>query len=127
MWIKDQNEIEKLFTKWRGSAGQVWEYVCGHGTLLVRFYRPNERSSLYVQCKECRTIKFHSTGWKDSSLELHEKQNPEQNDEDYKFEIKDGERFYVACWGVYLAESEIPFHIDWPPESTRDSCKWKIL
>jgi hypothetical protein len=60
-------------------------------------------------------------GWKNVKLQLRQKPNPKQNDEDFRFEIEDGERFYVACWGVYLLESEKPVFIDWPPESRKIS------
>ena len=56
-------------------------------------------------------------GWKNVGLELRRKLNPEQNDEDFAFEIEDGERFYAACWGVYLLETEKNVLIDWPPEN----------
>jgi hypothetical protein len=123
MWTGDEKEIQKLFDQWRGSNGQVWEYVCGHGTLLVRFFRPNSRLSLYLQCKDCRRLEFESF-WENSDLLLHKRQ--QKNVEDPKFEIRDGDRFFVACFAVYLKESEKPFHIDWPPESLKISDKYII-
>jgi hypothetical protein len=115
MWIGDENEIRKLLSEWRGTNGQVWQYACGHGTLLVRLFRPKSKSSLFIQCKDCRTIKFSSMGWKDVNLAFRQKQNPLQNEEDFKFEIEDGDRFYAACWAVHLLESEKMVFIDWPP------------
>jgi hypothetical protein len=127
MWIGNEKEVRELLSKWSGSNAQVWEYVCGHGTLLVRVFRPNSKLSLFIQCKDCRTIKFPSMGWKNVNFELRQKSNPKQNDEDFKFEIYDGEKFYAACWGVYLIESERPFHIDWPPETRKISEKYLLI
>jgi hypothetical protein len=127
MWIKHEKEIRGLLSKWTGSNAQVWEYVCGHGTLLVRVFRTNSKLSLFIQCKDCRTIKFPSMGWKDVNFELRQKPNPKQNDEDFKFEIEDGDRFYTACWGIYLLESEKPVFIDWPPESRKVSEKHIVI
>jgi hypothetical protein len=119
MWVSDETEIPQLLEFWKESNGQVWEYVCGHGMLLIKLSRPNLRRSLYIQCKDCRTIRFPSMGWQSAKLELRKKSNPKQNGEDFKFEVVDGERFYVACWGVYLLETEKAVFIDWPPESRK--------
>jgi hypothetical protein len=119
MWVYAEDEIRELLTKWRGARGQVYEYACGHGTLLVRLFRPN--LSLYIACKDCRTVKFPSMGWKEANLELYQKPNPQQNDEDFKFEIKDGDRFYAACRGIGLLETEKQVLIDWPPENRKAS------
>jgi len=104
MWTGDDKKIHELLEIWRGANAQVWEYVCGHGTLLVRLFRPELRLNLFIQCKDCRTIKFSSMGWKEVNLTLREKPNALQNEEDFKFEIEDGGRFYAACWAVYLLE-----------------------
>jgi len=121
MWTGDEQKIRELLDKWRGANAQVSEYVCGHGTLLIRVFRPELRLNLYIQCKDCRTIKFQSMGWKNANLVLREKPNPRQNDEDFKFEMEDGDRLYAACWGVYLLESDKQVLIDWPPESRKVS------
>ena len=55
-------------------------------------------------------------GWK-SNLQLQTKSNPKQNDEEFRFEIKDGENLFVTCWGLSVIESEKQVLIDWPPES----------
>jgi len=127
MWTGEEQALRALFERWTGSNGRVWEYVCGHGTLLVRFFRPDSKVSLYLQCKDCRTVRFPSMGWKNVNLRLREKLNPVQNDEDFKFEVEDGDKFYVACWGVYASESEKPFHIDWPIDSRRSSERWSLI
>jgi hypothetical protein len=121
MWIAGKKEICQLLELWYGADAQVWEYVCGHGTLLVRVFRPRSKLNLFIQCKDCRTIKFSSMGWKDANFTLREKPNPLQNEDDFKFEIQDGSRFYAACWGLYLLESEKPIFIDWPIESRKSS------
>jgi hypothetical protein len=126
MWVKEVHEVRAAFDKWSGSKGQVWEYACGHGTLLVRVWAGSSKS-LFLQCKDCRTVRFPSMGWKNVNLQLREKSNPAQNDEDFRFEVEDGERFYVACWGVYLLESEKPIYLDWPPESRKSSERWLLI
>jgi len=71
-------------------------------------------------------VKFHSMGWKNVALTFREKLNPQQNDEDFRFEVQDDSRLYVACWGISLLETEETVFIDWPPES-RKSSKGRIL
>jgi hypothetical protein len=127
MWIGDEEDIRKLLGKWRGSNAQVWEYTVGHGTLLVRLFRPNERAGLFVQCKDCRTIRFPSMGWKNADLSLRQKESPQQNDEDFRFELEDGERFFTACWAVYLLESDKPVFIDYPIESRKPSENYILI
>jgi hypothetical protein len=127
MWIGNKKEIHELLSKWSDSNAQVWEYVAGHGTLLVNLFRPNSKLKLYVQCKDCRTVRFPSMGWKNASLQLRQNSNPLQNEVDFKFEIYDGEKFYAACWGVYLLETEKPVFIDWPPESRKTSEKYLVI
>jgi len=127
MWIGSEKEVRELLSKWSGCNAQIWEYVAGHGTLLVNLFRPNSKLKLYIQCKDCRTIRFPSMGWKNVNIQLRQKPNPQQNEEDFKFEIEDSERFYAACWGVYLLETEKPVFIDWPPESRKASEKYLII
>jgi hypothetical protein len=66
-------------------------------------------------------------GWKNVNLELRQKSDPLQNEQDFKFEIVDGERFYAACWGLYLFETEKSVYIDWPIESRKTSEKYLII
>ena len=127
MWTGDEKEIRELLEVWRGANAQVWEYVCGHGTLLVRVFRPELRLNLFIQCKDCRVIKFSSVAWKNVNLTFRQKLNPQQNDEDFKFEIEDGERLYAACWGVYLLETDKNVLVDWPPESRKASEKCLLI
>jgi len=58
-------------------------------------------------------------GWKNANVRLHLNPNPKQDDEDFKFQIEDGERLFVTCWGLSVIESEKQVLIDWPPESRK--------
>jgi hypothetical protein len=116
-WVRDEKTIREHFAFWNEAPGQVWEYVCGHGTLLIRYHRPGYRFDFYVLCADCRSVRFSSIGWKSDGLRLEVKPNPKQNDRDFKFQIEDGTDLFVTCWGLSVIESEKRVHIDWPPES----------
>jgi hypothetical protein len=117
MWVRDEKTIREQFAFWAGSRAQVWEYTCGHGLLLIRYFRPGYRFDFYVLCADCRTVRFSSTGWKSEGPQLEVKLNPKQDDEDFKFQIQDGDGLFVTCRGLSAIESEKKVFIDWPPES----------
>jgi hypothetical protein len=118
MWITGQHLVQSL-EKWKGAKASVMEYVAGHGTLLVQLRRPNLQQKLYIQFKGCRRVEFESMGWMNVYLQIKEKADPEENDVDFRFQVADGERFSVACWGIAAIETEKIVFIDWPPDSRK--------
>jgi hypothetical protein len=127
MRVSNPNEIQRLFKEWSGANAQVWEYTCGHGTLLVRLYRGTERGGLFIWCASCHTVRFPGMGWKNVELKLNENANWRPNSEDFRFEIVEGEKFYVSCGGLSLIQSEKPIFIDWPPETRKKSDKYLLI
>ena len=103
-WTKSADELIKLLEHWDGAKGEVWEYSAIQRQLLIRFFRerPNSHSSMFLLCKECRTVHFH-TYWLDMQVRVNFKTDSQPR----SYVVSDGDRFRIECGEVFAAESDV--------------------
>ena len=114
MWTKDWTRIEvnpqELIDACRGRRAQAWGYVVSHAMFLVRFHEVHQDYDVYIWCKGCEEVSFHS-GWPDAELSL----DIRRTGQDGEVEITDGDRLRILCgWAFWTksAQSEGFLHLD---------------
>jgi hypothetical protein len=95
--------MAKLLGHWRGARAELWEYSHSHGQLLIRFFResPNSVHSMYLLCKDCRTVHFHNS-WPDMEVRVDWTSSAEGS----AHTVSDGSRLRVECGAVFAVESD---------------------
>ena len=113
-WTKSSDELARLLAHWRGARAEVWEYSCGHGQLVIRIFRegPNPMHSLYLLCKDCRSVQFHSS-WPEMDVRVDWK----SGDDTPRHTVSDGNRLRVDCGGLFAVESDTFIHLGDQPKA----------
>ena len=96
--------MAKILDHWRGARAEVWEYLHSHGQLLIRFFRegPNPLHSMYLLCKDCRTVHFHNS-WPEMEVRVDWMSGTEGS----MHTVSDRAHLRVECGAVLAAESDI--------------------
>jgi hypothetical protein len=103
-WTKTAEELVKLLEHWDGAKGEVWEYSANQRQMLIRFFRerPNSHQSLFLLCRECRTVHFQ-TYWLDMQVKVSLKTDGQPR----FYTVTDGDRLRIECAEVLAAESDM--------------------
>ena len=104
-WTKTADQLGKLLEHWDGAKAQVWEYSASHGQLLIRFFREGASTthSLYLLCKDCRTVHFHAY-WLNMQVRVHLRSEADHV-------VSDGDRLRVECGALSAAETDRILHL----------------
>jgi len=105
-WTRTADQLAKLLEHWQGAKAEVWEYSAAHRQLLIRFYREgtNPTHSLYLLCKDCRTVHFHAY-WLDTQIRVNLKSETEHS-------LSDGDRLRVECGALSAIEAHEVVHLN---------------
>ena len=68
--------------------------------MLVRFYRDGSLAGIYLYCKSCDLVQFHSS-WLDANVRVE----ISQGRYGAVYTITDGDRLRIVCGAAFLAES----------------------